>query len=104
MEEASANAKPRNLLATPQTVDLAVLNDREYPALLSNNLSLPDRCGNGVDAALQQSFVEQRRCGVLGVFDQQLAVADRQLVDEAVAVALLDCRIHDDRARHAVRR
>ena len=105
----------RDLLKLGERIDrIAVLpawretdwfTDRERAALLADdfrNLPAP-RPGILQTKLAKRSRVDARRIAVIGVLDEHAVVAERQGVDEAIPVALLDGRVHDNWMRLTMR-
>ena len=55
------------------------------------------------NSAVGGGAVERCCVGIISVFDENLGVAERQAIDEAIAVNLLDRRIHNDWSLQSVR-
>ena len=105
VEKAAAKAQPRDLLPAPQAVHIARQDHRQHPAFFVDDIGLPaaDPRRGLVDPIAQRVLIERRLVRIISVLDQQLGVADRELVDEPITVDLLDHRVHDDRPANAVR-
>ena len=84
---------------------LGLPRQRQHALLLALDLGdvPPARGGVGRDRRPQRRPVEHRTVAVVGVLDQQAIGGERQHVDEAEAVALLDGRVHQHRPLEAVR-
>ncbi len=105
MEEAAADPDLRHARVLPEDVDAPAKNDREDPALLLHQArrATVGLHRQGFDARPQDFLVEDRRRRIIRVLDQQFGGADGQPIGKAIAVDLLDRRVHDDWERHSVR-
>ncbi len=95
---------PRSAARTRPPRSMSTLPPRttgRTPLSSSNRLGDPPSVfvANGFDARPQDFLVEDRRRRIIGVLDQQFGRTDRQSIGKAIAVDLLDRRVHDDGKR-----
>ena len=107
MKQAGAQPHTRHTghAFTEKFLDIAADGQRQDAGLFAGNSGNLPALGHGIicDVLAQQIGRQIAAVGKIRVFNQHMLRAERQRVDEAIAIVLRHCRIHDDRARQAMR-
>ncbi len=107
MDEAAAHAGTGHSLdplLCLKGVEIAAGDHRQHACLRSAPLAFPAVLhAIGVDPAGQRGTVQTGTVGIIGIFDEQVAVRQRQEIDEAVGAVLGDSGVHDHGPFHAMR-
>ena len=102
---AQAHARHAGYAFIEEFFDIAANGQRQDACFFTGNgANLPALRHRVIGDVLAQQIGRQiAAVGKIRVFNQHMLRAERQRVDEAIAIVLRHCRIHDDRARQAMR-